>query len=75
MKREWIFYLTLFLFENARANYPKTTRKCYSYLTQPDHKLICPEARFDYLTSIFLLSLIFLNVSLGQIIVSKRFLH
>ena len=46
--RFYPFIIIFFICYGVESNYPIGTRQCYSTLTKPDGKLICPEGRRDY---------------------------
>lgn len=50
-----LFILAAFTLQSvgSKRQYPLTSLQCYSYLTKPDMKLICPASRYFYCFMIF----------------------
>ena len=41
----FVAVLVLLSMQSALSEWPQTTLKCFSSLTQPDNRVICPAAR------------------------------
>lgn len=42
-----VVLLSLIACVDGKGKYPESSLQCYSSLTVPKYKLICPEARYD----------------------------